>query len=161
MKKILFLGLSLFIFSSCFTKATKEQLNPTYIVELKDIPKTKIYEKTKQWIASTFKSAKAVIEYDNKEEGTLIGNTIIDRTSSITMSGSSTTSWLASMRVDTKDGKMKVTFFNLISRYTETSGIVRTNDWYLVTLKRLKPKIDNLVKSLTIFIKGKDPKSDW
>lgn len=39
--------------------------------------KAQIYDAAKVWIAENFRSAKAVMEYDNKEEGTLIGNGLI------------------------------------------------------------------------------------
>ena len=36
--------------------------------------KDEIYDSVKMWIAENFRSAKAVIEYDNKQAGTIIGN---------------------------------------------------------------------------------------
>ena len=35
--------------------------------------KEQLYEAGKIWVANNFKSAKAVVEYDNKENGTIIG----------------------------------------------------------------------------------------
>src|SRR5437867_1266257 len=47
------------------------------IIEVQNYSKDSLYEGVKIWIAQNFKSAKAVLEYENKEQGTIIGNGII------------------------------------------------------------------------------------
>jgi len=43
------------------------------VFETPGFSKDQIFTSTKIWIAENFRSAKSVIEYENKEEGTLIG----------------------------------------------------------------------------------------
>ena len=47
------------------------------VVEAPGYSKEQIFNGTKIWIAENFKSAKAVLEYENKDTGTIIGNGII------------------------------------------------------------------------------------
>jgi hypothetical protein len=76
--------------------------------------KDQIFTATRIWIAENFRSAKAVIEYENKEDGTLIGNGVIsypcDGIDCIAKGD-----WKVpfTMRVDTKDQKFRLTFSNL------------------------------------------------
>jgi hypothetical protein len=84
------------------------------VVEAPGYSKDQIFEGTKIWIAENFKSAKAVLEYENKDAGTIIGNGIIHYPTkgfnSITKG-----SWKVpfTMRVDIKDQKFCLTFSNL------------------------------------------------
>jgi len=94
------------------------------VIDLPNQPKEVIFEKSKQWIALTFKSAKAVIEYDSKADGVIIGNGSMPRpVSSINIMGTDTITF--TMREDIKDGKVRLTFdrlFALISPSKHTYG---------------------------------------
>lgn len=88
------------------------------VVEAPGYSKEQIFNGTKIWIAENFKSAKAVLEYENKDEGTLIGNGII----SYPCSGLGCIDkehWKVpfTMRVDIKDQKFRLTFINLHFSY--------------------------------------------
>lgn len=86
-----------------------EDMTYQKVIELQGKTKDQIFEKSKQWIASTFKSAKAVIEYENKQEGTIIGNGSMDRPiSSINIQSGSLITY--NMREDIKDNKVRLTF---------------------------------------------------
>lgn len=76
--------------------------------------KDNIYDSTRIWIAENFKSAKAVIEYENKEMGTIIGNGSIKYPcSGIEHIAKSEWKFLFTMRVDIKNEKIRLTFSNL------------------------------------------------
>lgn len=84
------------------------------VYEVPEATKEKIFTATKIWIAENFRSAKAVIEYENKEEGTLIGNGVIPYPCSgldCVAKGNWTVPF--TMRVDMKDQKFKLTFTNI------------------------------------------------
>lgn len=73
-----------------------------------------IYDGAKIWISENFRSAKAVLEYENKEAGTIIGNGNIQ----FPCQGwkcMGTGGWKVSftMRTDIKDQKFRLTFTNL------------------------------------------------
>ena len=78
-------------------------------VKYVDVPgksQKELHEAAKRWVATNFVSAKRVIEYDNVEEGTLIGNSKIRHVCK---------KWDVSftMRLDSKDEKYRVSFYNV------------------------------------------------
>ena len=85
--------------------------------------KEQIFNGAKIWISENFRSAKAVLEYENKETGTIIGNGI----TSYPCQGWSclgTSDWKVSftMRVDIKDQKFRLTFTNLRLSWPSVPG---------------------------------------
>lgn len=118
---------------------TVEELSYQKVLELPGQSKETIYEKSKQWIATNFKSAKAVIEYDSKTDGVIIGNGTIDRPASeVHISGTHHITFL--LREDIKDNKARLTFdkpevfspayYNPVSRttYPPSSSPIRKAD---------------------------------
>lgn len=84
------------------------------VIEVPGHTKDQIYTATKIWIAENFRSAKAVIENDDKESGRIIGNGRIKYPcSGFSCLGQSDWTLDFTMRVDMKDQKMKLTFSNL------------------------------------------------
>lgn len=77
--------------------------------------KDEIYNAAKIWIAESFRSAKAVIEYDNKDEGTIIGNGLIPYPCKGAFDCLSKSDWKVrfTVRIDTKDDKFRLTFSNM------------------------------------------------
>lgn len=92
----------------------KSQLTFDRVVEAPGMTKDQIYDSTRMWIAENFRSAKAVLEYENKEAGTLIGNGSMQYPCS-GMDCLTKNDWKThyTMRVDIKDSKFKVSFSNL------------------------------------------------
>jgi hypothetical protein len=84
------------------------------VVEAPGYSKEQIFNGTKIWIAENFRSAKAVIEYENKDAGTIIGNGIIPYPCS-GLECAVKPDWKVpfTMRVDIKDQKFRLTFSNL------------------------------------------------
>lgn len=88
------------------------------VVQVFDAPgytKQQIFAGTKMWIASNFKSAKAVLEYEDAAEGTLIGNGVIPYPCKGLMGCLAKADWRVpfTMRVETKDGRFRLTFTNI------------------------------------------------
>ena len=75
-------------------------------VDVPEMRQKELHEAAKRLVATNFVSAKRVIEYDNVEEGTLIGNSMIRRVRG---------DWNISftMRVDSKDDKYRVSYYNV------------------------------------------------
>lgn len=79
-------------------------------------PKEVLYERVKIWMAQKFQSSKAVIEYENKVDGTIIGNGIIKYPcEGIGLECMAKSDWTVpfNMRVDVKDDKFRLTYTNL------------------------------------------------
>jgi hypothetical protein len=94
------------------------------IVEVTGYSKDQIYSFSKIWVAENFKSAKAVIEYDNKEEGVIIGNGVIPYPCSGGLSCMGTADWKVpfTMRIDIKDQKFRLTFSNIRLVWPDAPG---------------------------------------
>jgi hypothetical protein len=76
--------------------------------------KEQIYGAAKIWIAETFRSAKAVIEYDNEDEGTIIGNGLMQYPCrGFECLAKSDWKVRFTIRIDTKDDKFRLTFSNV------------------------------------------------
>lgn len=74
-----------------------------------------IFTSSKIWVAENFKSAKAVFEYESKEEGTLIGNGLIPFPCKGAFDCLGKGHWKVrfTMRVDMKDDRFRLTFSNI------------------------------------------------
>jgi hypothetical protein len=112
--KRLSLVFALLFFVGCATHVRDEDKTFSQVFETPGQPKDVLYKKVKIWIAQNFKSAKAVIEYDNKENGSIIGNGIVKYPCGgldCIAKGDWTIPF--TMRVDMKDDKFRLTFSNL------------------------------------------------
>jgi len=108
------LAFALLICVGCATHVREEDKTFSQVFETPGFTKDILYEKVKIWIAQNFKSAKSVIEYDNKENGSIIGNGNIKYPCS-GLSCVAQYDWTVpfTMRVDMKDDKFRLTFSNL------------------------------------------------
>jgi hypothetical protein len=158
----------LFVGAGC-TKIVETDRTFDGVFEVPSTPKDKIYSSTKIWIAETFRSAKAVIEYDNKEEGTLIGNGVIKYPCS-GLDAMVKGDWSASftMRVDVKDNKFKITFTNIglswPPSYNKTYGAQPGHDGPVANksdLDKIRPKLLAFGNELVIAIQKGGSKKDF
>lgn len=84
------------------------------VFDAPNLTKQQIFEQIKIWIAQNFRSAKAVLEYENKNDGVLIGNSVINYPCS-GFDHIAKADWkvLFTMRVDIKDNRFRLSFINL------------------------------------------------
>lgn len=122
-------GLLLILQMGCAAAMPAQEQDMTYqaVITLPGQTKDVIYEKSRQWIASSFKSGKAVLEYENRQEGIIMGNGSMPRpASSINLTGGGTVSF--SMKEEVKDGKARITFTNLMVNsavsYSPVHGVI-------------------------------------
>jgi len=118
MKKICFIMMlgCLFLLSCVGAQHIKEPYTTIEkIIEVPGVSKNDIYDQTKIFIAENFRSAKDVIEYENKEGGTVIGNGSIKYPAEAGLAAVALANWRANftIRVDIKDGKFRCTFSNI------------------------------------------------
>ena len=155
MKKLV--CLILVFLSGCAAAMPVKPEDQTYqkVFELPKQSKEIIFEKSKQWIALNFRSAKSVIEYDNKAEGVIIGNGAVPRPSSVVnpLGGNLIT---YSMREDIKDEKIRLTFDKL------TALVSPGGEFPIVQadLEGMKSSFDSLSEGLQKYIIGEN-KDNW
>ncbi len=107
---IILICLLIFIGCATTTEATVEQMNHEFIVEFSDINKELIFDRSLQWIANNFRSAKQVLEYSDKEAGKIIGN----GTTNLRAEGALIDVTLHfTLNIDIKDEKARYRFINL------------------------------------------------
>lgn len=119
MKKIILLFNSLliavviFTYSGCASskEATKEQMTHEYIKEYKGITKDQIFDRTMRWISQNFKSAKSVIDYQDKSSGTIIAKGIIPN---VNLGGIYDANLSFTLTFDAKENKARFVYDNLI-----------------------------------------------
>ncbi|ODQ00609.1 hypothetical protein BGK46_06450 [Salinivibrio sp. SS2] len=138
------------------------------VVEVPGYSKEKIYTSTKIWIAENFKSAKAVIEFDSKEDGLIIGNGSIDYPCS-GMECLAKSDWKVpfTMRVDMKNEKFKVGFSNIKLSWpaSYSSGIMSPAYDGPVNsqsdMDKIKPALLSFSDEILVSIETSDNNSDW
>jgi hypothetical protein len=96
--------------------------------------KVRIFNVSRQWVAENFRSARAVVEYEDKDAGTLIGNgsipyPCVDVSSWNCATLRQSVTLQFTMRLDSKDDRFRLEFTNLRvkSEYGEI-GQIRRND---------------------------------
>lgn len=143
----------------------EDQKTFSTVTEVPGVTGDRIYANTKMWIAETFRSAKAVIEYDSAAEGTLIGGGgIAYPCQGVECMAKHDWSALFTMRIDVKDGKFRATFSNIRIAWPASGGMPAAERpiWAQGDLDSIKPALLALPGQLAVRIKsGQDAKKDW
>ena len=173
MRKSFFAGLTLFLIIGLIgcaglQQVKQEDLTIQRVVEVSDYTKHQVYDQCKIWIAENFRSAKAVIEHDDRENCTLIGNGIIKYPcSGIECIAKSDWKVHFTMRIDTKDGKFRQTFSNLQLSWparVDSLGYHAPHQGPIVTqgdLNTVKPKLLEMGDQIQAAMTKPKLKSDW
>lgn len=117
MKKLITLCLTLLL-TACVTPMTEVPVAERvtvreYVLETPGRSKDEIFTATKIWLAETFASAKAVTEDADKEAGRIIGNGSMSYPCRDKCEWAGIWKLKFTMRIDMKDGKLKVTYTNI------------------------------------------------
>jgi hypothetical protein len=85
------------------------------VFEVPGHSRDEIFTSSKIWVAENFRSSKAVLEYESKDDGVLIGNGIIDFPCKGAFDCLAKADWKVrfTMRIDMKDDKFRLTFSNV------------------------------------------------
>jgi hypothetical protein len=104
--------------------ATKEQMKHEYVSEYTGISKDQIFDKSLRWIAQNFRSAKDVIDYQDKASGSIIAKGIIPNVDYGAMINGDLHFTLT---IDCRDGKARYIYTN-IDMQAELSGVHHIGD---------------------------------
>jgi Domain of unknown function (DUF4468) with TBP-like fold len=122
--------------------ATKEEMTHEYIIEYPGLTKDVIFTRTLKWIANNFKSAKHVIEYQDKDAGVIVGNGVTDIKAEGALLG---VNLEFTINIDIKDYKARYRFINLNTLFDGSSNpMPNTQAWH----RPAKLKFDEIVGSL-------------
>jgi hypothetical protein len=172
MKKLFSFGLMLFLVAliGCagVQPVKQEDLTIKQVVEVPGFTKHQIYDCCKIWVAENFRSAKAVIEHDDRENCCLIGNGII-KYPCHGLECIAKGDWQVhfTMRIDTKDGKFRQTFSNLqlswparmdsLGYHSAYRGPINTQG----DLDRIKPALLEMANQIKFAMGQEKVKEDW
>ncbi len=151
--KILLIGVVLLAGCVGTRQATKDEMTHEFVLNLPRVQKDQAYEMTLKWLANTFRSAKAVIEYQNKETGSIIGNGM----SKMTVEGTIPiqVDIAFTMNIDIRDERARIGFVNL--EYMPAMGTTLEPFRDIVAYHHpAHQKFSEISESLSTFIQKKD-----
>lgn len=157
MTKVYFL-LSAFSLAILTAKAQDMPVDPdtkliTYseVIEVSGVSKNDLYVRANTWFTRTFKSAKSVLELQDKEAGKLIGKGVLPIMIKVPIMGATDAGYVgATVTIMCKDGKYKYVIDNL--SHSKPYG---ANTQYWVdggSLEQEKPKVGMM---------GRPSKKEW
>jgi len=149
-KMFLLLTIISLIFTGC--ASTEKVENPSADIEKVfeiDLEKNQIYDLSLQFIAENFKSAKAVLEYQDREAGRIIGNGSTTITTNDLTFGYHSYPADFTMIIDARDNRYRVTFRNL--QWTLADGAIRPVE-YKVPYDILLRELDNILVRLHSYL---------
>jgi hypothetical protein len=150
--KSFFYAITMCLFlASCASQGKEASTSLEYqeVITIPGLAAEDLYEKSHRWIAETFKSAKAVIEYANKEEGQIIGNGVVDVSYSLYPYPTAFT-----LNLEAKDGKIRATFNNM--RFT---GKNEWMPWRQSYMKKFSAEAARLIDGLESYLTK--PSDNW
>ncbi|MBC3934720.1 DUF4468 domain-containing protein [Undibacterium sp. CY7W] len=140
------------------------------IVDASTLSKEKIFTGTKIWIAENFRSAKAVLEYESKDDGILIGNGSMNFPTSGAMELAIKGDWLVqfTMRVDIKEEKFRLSFINITistpAKATSGGGVLPAYSgpvWNQADMQKIKVKLEGFGDSILNSVTSSKAKIDF
>jgi len=183
MKSILFTTVFFFFLSLSVTG--QEPLKYTEVIQMENIPKNELYNRTHHWFTTQFKSSKDVIQIDNKEEGEIVGKGNFKYIPKV-LSGSEQIfgDIVFTVKVFLKDGRYKYEFTDFIhepygNEYgSKSMGIITTemdnpnpeplakgwsNKVWVDIKNQIDVKVSSLITSLKVGMntKSESKNTDW
>jgi hypothetical protein len=168
----------LFIFTGLF--AQDSALTFSRVVSIENVSKNELYDRAKSWFAETYKSAKDVIQMDDKEAGKLIGKGNFRYDSKVFSGSTQTTGWISyTITLQVKDNKYRyeITNFRHDGNGDYDFGLITSSEncpyemkstfknWRDKVWKDIKstiaPNADDIVLSLTSYMNKQAKKDDW
>jgi len=172
MKRLFSVGVILFLVAliGCagLQPVKQEDLTIQQVVEVPGFTKYQIYDYCKIWVAENFRSAKAVIEHDDRENCCLIGNGIV-KYPCHGLECIAKHDWEVhfTMRIDTKDGKFRQTFSNLQLSWparVDSLGYHPAHRGPIATqgdLAKVKPALLEMTNQIKFAIGTEKKEADW
>ena len=172
--------LSLGLMSGCATTNAATIQSPvlsTYqkVIDLPGINKDQIYEGSHQWFAKNFQNSNSVIKYENKDTGSLIGKgsmKLVCPVGVYDLDCHIDTNLDFTVKVDSKDEKVRLTFEDLMIHRLPVSGgrseskipVVNIKSWGESNPQKVKvvtTMLDNTINDLSNDIKNTTKDSKW
>lgn len=120
------------------------KINFSETVNVDSTKKDILYSKSKLWFANTFKSAKDVIQLDDKENGIILGKGIYQDTEKVGLAGTIQRNWKFTIKIQLKDAKYKAEIYDIdLTTNQSNPPTTASMDWYF-GVKKLYDNEGNL-----------------
>ena len=107
---------------SIFPLDEKGEIVYSEVVKVDSAKSSELFVRAHEWFANTFKSAKAVIQLDDKEAGKIVGKGVFDVSDNNNHNSLIYVPWIGTVdftvEIQTKDGRYKYVLSNIV--YTNT-----------------------------------------
>ncbi|MCP4700485.1 MAG: DUF4468 domain-containing protein [Gammaproteobacteria bacterium] len=145
--------------SGCVSMKT---FQPTEITEVVDLPgksKTEIFRSARQWFSQYFVSGESVVDYENEETGTIIGNGIAD-------AGNDAFGIISyeihyNIRIDVKDGKLRAATKVIKHTNTDTEKTYVVHYLSAEREQAAEQQVKRIVSEMKAYILSSKTESDW
>lgn len=177
MKKILFTSAIFFVglLSGCvgipeMTPTQQAMPEVSEVIEIPNKTKDQIFESSKIWLAQSFKSANNVIQYADKETGSIVGKGNIqypcDGFLDCSAFGNDKINF--TLKIDTKDNKARVTLSDITrTNLTYVQGGLNSNIGKEVPItiiqhqQKIKAKLNNVIDQYKLSITSSKSVENW
>jgi hypothetical protein len=155
MRRVIWALLVSVVLSGCsgFHAMSPDEMQIQKVVEVPNTPKDVLFDKSRMWYAAAFRSATAVIQYENKENGTIMGNGVVSDLIMMTPCD-----MRFSVATEVKDNKARITATGLsINLNHKGEQPVNRRMW-----DNFKDRIEEIMTGYEQYIKGQsiNSKSD-
>ncbi len=136
-----------------------EKKEITRVIEVPNQTQSELFSKSRQWFSETFVSGESVVDYEDKEVGTIIGN----GRSSIGRDSMGLIEFRIQykLRVDTKDGKVRVAADIEKHTNTDSTSTYQVNHTNPRRVAMTEAHINALLVSLEQYLTNQSQASDW
>lgn len=160
MKKVLFVVPCVFILlimqgcGSVYGTKTSADLTPVVkVIPVENVPQNKLYVRANNWMVGAFKDAKSVVQFSDKESGTITGKYYLTPITATTQYGAGTDAY-AIINIQVKDGASKITIT------PDTFDYMKGNMFTIYNEDIAKERMASIVTSFEETIQLED-NTDW
>ncbi len=156
MKKVLFVVPCFFILlmiQGCGSVATSDSSPIVKVVPVDNVSQNDLYVRANNWMVGAFNNAKSVVQFSDKESGTITGKYYLSAITTANQYGPGSDAY-ALINIQVKDGASKITIT------PEKFDYMKGNMYTLYNEETAKKQVEGLITSFEDAIQLED-KSDW
>ncbi len=136
--------------------AAQEDLFIRQVSELPGFSREELFEGAKMWISGSFSSDIDIIQYANRDQGTIIGKTSFPHSRPSKWGGPDRLDFRFTVTVETKDGRIRTTFSDMA-----LVGFHGFDEILKPDMEAIRPQLMSAVDALVDLFQKEPPKDDW
>lgn len=136
--------------------AGQEDLFIRQVSEIPGVSKQDLFEGAKLWMSSSFSTDLDVIQYANRDQGTIVGKTYLPYGRPSKWAGSDRFEFRFTVTVETKDNRIRTTFSEMELANYHGFDRIRKDD-----MEVLRPQLEASVEALVAMFQKPPEQEDW